>query len=118
MPTTLTAGRDEAASELKQKQTTFDSSSQSNRRFEIEGTGGYKAWVATTAKTPMVLETIDLGPLGAEDVEVAVEYCGLCHSDVSVLNNDWGISRYPAILGHEVVGRVTAVGQNAKGLKI
>jgi uncharacterized zinc-type alcohol dehydrogenase-like protein len=66
----------------------------------------------------MVLETVDLGPLGAEDVEVAVERCGLCHSDLSVLNNDWGNSQYPAILGHEVIGRVTAVGPNAKGLKV
>jgi alcohol/geraniol dehydrogenase (NADP+) len=77
-----------------------------------------KAWVAKTAKQPMVLETVDLGPLGTEDVEVAVEHCGLCHSDLSVLNNDWGISQYPAILGHEVIGRVTAVGPNAKGLKV
>ena len=48
----------------------------------------YKAWVAKAAKQPMVLETVDLGPLGAEDVEVAVEHCGLCHSDLSVFNNN------------------------------
>ena len=51
----------------------------------------YKAWVARAAKQPMVLETVDLGPLGAEEVEVAVESCGLCHSDLSMLNNEWGI---------------------------
>jgi alcohol/geraniol dehydrogenase (NADP+) len=77
-----------------------------------------KAWVAKAAKQPMVLESVDLGPLGIEDVEIAVEYCGLCHSDVSVLNNEWGISQYPAILGHEVTGRITAMGPNAKGLTI
>jgi uncharacterized zinc-type alcohol dehydrogenase-like protein len=66
----------------------------------------------------MVLESVDLGPLGAEDVEVAVEHCGLCHSDLSVFNNEWGISQYPAILGHEVVGRVTAVGPNTKGVNV
>jgi alcohol/geraniol dehydrogenase (NADP+) len=77
-----------------------------------------KAWVAKGPKQPMVLEKIDLGPLGAEEVEVAVEYCGLCHSDLSVLNNEWGMSQYPAILGHEVVGRVTAMGPDAKGLQI
>ena len=60
----------------------------------------YKAWVAKAAKLPMVLETLDPGPLGMEDVEVAVEHCGVCHSDLSVLNNDWGFSQYPAILGH------------------
>ena len=78
----------------------------------------HKAWIAKAPKQPMVLETVDLGPLGAEDVEVAVEHCGLCHSDLSVFNNDWGFSQYPAILGHEVVGRVAAMGPNAKGLKI
>ena len=78
----------------------------------------YKAWVAKAAKQRMVSETVDLGPLGAEDVEVAVEHCGLCHSDLSVFNNEWGISQYPAILGHEVVGHVTAVGPNAKGVKV
>lgn len=74
-----------------------------------------KAWVAKAPKAPMVLETVDLGPLGVEDVEVVVEHCGLCHSDLSVLGNDWGISQYPATLGHEVIGRVSAVGSNAKG---
>ena len=78
----------------------------------------YKAWVAKAAKQPMVLETVDLGLLEGEQVEVAVEYCGLCHSDLSVLNNEWGISQYPAILGHEVIGRITALGANAKGLSI
>jgi alcohol/geraniol dehydrogenase (NADP+) len=77
-----------------------------------------KAWVATAAKQKMVLQDIDLGPLGTEDVEVAVEHCGLCHSDLSVLNNDWGISQYPAVLGHEVVGRVMALGTATKGVKV
>ncbi len=78
----------------------------------------YKAWVARGAKQPMALETLDPGPLGAEEVEVAVEHCGLCHSDLSVLNNEWGISQYPATLGHEVVGRITTLGPNAKGLTV
>ena len=56
----------------------------------------HKAWIAKAAKQSMALESVDLGPLGAEDVEVAVEHCGLCHSDLSVLNNEWGISQYPA----------------------
>jgi uncharacterized zinc-type alcohol dehydrogenase-like protein len=80
--------------------------------------GNAKAWVAKAAKAPMVLETVDLGPLGAEEVEVAVEHCGLCHSDLSVLNNEWGISQFPATLGHEVIGRITALGANTKGLAV
>src|SRR6266550_5473311 len=78
----------------------------------------YTAWVAKAARQSMVLETVDLGPLGVEDVEVAVEHSGVCHSDLSVFNNEWGISQYPAILGHEVVGRVTAVGPSTKGAKV
>src|SRR2546428_24895 len=94
---------------------------QSSSSFSIKKIGGamnYKAWVTKAAKQSMALETLDPGPLGAEDVEVAVEHCGLCHSDISVLSNEWGISQYPAILGHEVVGRITGVGPNAKGLKV
>src|SRR5713101_1643411 len=91
---------------------------QSGPSFRLGDAMNYKAWVAKAARQPMVLETVDLGPLGAEDVEVAVEHCALCHSDLSVLNDDWGISQYPAILGHEIVGRVTAVGSNAKRLQI
>jgi uncharacterized zinc-type alcohol dehydrogenase-like protein len=106
---TSTKTRNESAAGLKQKPSAS------------AGTGvatNYKAWVAKAAKQPMVLETVDLGPLGVEDVEVAVEHCGLCHSDLSIFSNEWGISQYPAILGHEVTGRVTAMGPNAKGLKV
>jgi uncharacterized zinc-type alcohol dehydrogenase-like protein len=88
------------------------------KNYQAGNSASYKAWVAKAAKQPMVLETVDLGPLESEDVEVAVEYCGLCHSDLSVFNNEWGISQYPAILGHEVTGRVTAVGPNAKGVTV
>src|SRR5262249_25947422 len=91
---------------------------QSSRSFRTRDAMIDKAWVMKAAKKPMALETVDLGPLGAEDVEVAVEHCGLCHSDLSVFNNEWGISQYPAVLGHEVVGRITAVGPNAKGLTV
>ena len=76
------------------------------------------AWVVPAAKQKLVRQQIDLGPLGAEDVEVQVEHCGLCHSDLSVLNNDWGFSQFPAVLGHEVIGSVSAVGSAAKGLKV
>ena len=76
------------------------------------------AWVAPTAKSKLVRQQVELGPLGDEEVEVQVEHCGLCHSDISVLNNDWGFSQFPAVLGHEAVGRVVEVGRAAKGLKV
>jgi len=77
-----------------------------------------QAWVAKAAKQPLVLEPIELGPLGAEEVEVAVDHCGLCHSDLSVLKDEWGNAQYPAVLGHEVSGRITALGPSAKGLSV
>lgn len=58
----------------------------------------------------------DPGPLGETEVEIKVEYCGLCHSDLSMVNNEWGISRYPLIPGHEIIGTVAALGPDAQGL--
>jgi uncharacterized zinc-type alcohol dehydrogenase-like protein len=94
------------------------SADKSRASFRTEETKNYQAWVVKSAKQPMALEILDPGPLGAEDVEIAVEHCGVCHSDLSVLKNEWGISQYPAILGHEIIGRVTAVGLNAKGIEV
>ena len=50
------------------------------------------------------------GPLAAGEVEVKVSHCGVCHSDLAMIDNDWGFSRYPLVPGHEVVGTVAAVG--------
>jgi len=76
------------------------------------------AWAASAAKQKLALQRFELGELPAEEVEIAIEYCGLCHSDLSMLNNDWGISQYPAVLGHEAVGRVIAVGERVQGLHV
>ncbi len=59
-----------------------------------------------------------LPPLGSDDVEIAVESCGVCHSDMSMLDNAWGFTQYPFVGGHEVVGRVAAVGESVLGLKV
>jgi len=77
-----------------------------------------KGWAVQEAGKPLVLSEIDLGPLGPEEVEVTVEYCGVCHSDLSMINNDWGMSKFPFVPGHEVIGRVAALGPQAKGLKV
>ncbi|WP_013323491.1 NADPH-dependent aldehyde reductase Ahr [Gloeothece verrucosa] len=60
----------------------------------------------------------DPGSLGDEDVEIQVEYCGICHSDLSMLNNEWGMTRYPFVPGHEVVGTINAVGERVKHLQV
>ncbi|MDD1606884.1 MAG: alcohol dehydrogenase catalytic domain-containing protein, partial [Methylococcaceae bacterium] len=75
-------------------------------------------WAARGPKQKLELYTFDAGQLAPEDVEIAVEHCGICHSDLSILNNDWGNSQYPVILGHEAVGRVVAIGAQVKGLRI
>jgi uncharacterized zinc-type alcohol dehydrogenase-like protein len=59
----------------------------------------------------------ELPELGHEQVDIKVHYCGLCHSDLSMLNNDWRMTQYPFVPGHEVVGEVIAVGDSVKNLK-
>ncbi len=77
-----------------------------------------KAWAAHTAGGKLEPFEYDPGPLGDEEVEIAVEYCGVCHSDLSLLNNDWGMTSYPFVPGHEATGRVIALGANAKGVSM
>lgn len=57
------------------------------------------------------------GPLGPQEVEIGISHCGICHSDLHLISNDWGISQYPFIPGHEVIGKVTAVGSAVHSLK-
>jgi uncharacterized zinc-type alcohol dehydrogenase-like protein len=59
-----------------------------------------------------------LPPIDAEHVDIRVEYCGICHSDLSMLRNEWGFTTYPLVPGHEVVGRVEVVGSLVKNLKV
>ncbi len=77
-----------------------------------------RAWAALAAGNRFVPYEYDPGPLPPEQVEIAVEHCGICHSDLSVLQNDWHISRYPLVPGHEVVGRIVATGDQVAGLSI
>lgn len=60
----------------------------------------------------------DAGELGAEQVEIKVSHCGICHSDLSMLKNEWMMTQFPFVGGHEVVGEVVAMGENTKGLEI
>ena len=79
-----------------------------------------KAWAAKASKGPLEPFEYDPGPLGPEEVDIAVDYCGICHSDLSMLDNEWGITTYPFVPGHEAVGRVVALGEIAqqKGLQV
>lgn len=70
-------------------------------------TRGYAARSAGTALTPYDFER--RAP-GARDVVIEILYCGVCHSDIHQVRNEWGGTRYPIVPGHEIIGRVTAVG--------
>ena len=77
-----------------------------------------RAYAATAPKGRLEAFEYEPGPLPPEFVEVQVEHCGLCHSDLSMVNNDWGNARYPLVPGHEAIGRVVAVGPEAKRVKV
>ncbi|EMH4163362.1 NAD(P)-dependent alcohol dehydrogenase [Pluralibacter gergoviae] len=79
-----------------------------------------KSYAAKAAGGDLEVWEYDAGDLKPEDVEVQVDYCGICHSDLSMIDNEWGMSSYPLVAGHEVIGRVAALGEAAKdkGLKI
>jgi uncharacterized zinc-type alcohol dehydrogenase-like protein len=68
---------------------------------------GYAAQTKTSPLTPFHFDRREPGP---NDVVVAIDYCGICHSDIHQARDEWGGSIYPMVPGHEIVGRVTAVG--------
>ena len=77
-----------------------------------------RAYAATAPKGELKPFEYDPGPLADEEVEIDVEHCGICHSDLSMLDNLWGFTRYPFVPGHEAVGRVRALGTQVRGLAI
>lgn len=77
-----------------------------------------RSYAALTAKSALVPYEFDAGELQPHQVEVKVEYCGLCHSDLSIIDNDWGVSQYPVVAGHEIIGKIIRLGSEAKGLKL
>lgn len=73
-----------------------------------------KAYAAKEQAATLADFTIERREPGPDDVQIHIDFCGVCHSDIHMVNNDWGMSNYPIVPGHEVVGRVTAVGANVK----
>lgn len=58
----------------------------------------------------------DPGDLQPDEVEIKISHCGVCHSDIHLINHDWGISQFPFIPGHEIVGVITEIGSNVPSL--
>ncbi len=75
------------------------------------------ALAATEARGKLSPFSFDSGPLGNEEVEIDVRYCGMCHSDLSMLNNEWQMTKFPFVPGHEAIGVISAAGRAAKGVK-
>lgn len=71
-----------------------------------------QAYVCNKKGEDLVLQDITLPPMKATDVELDISHCGLCHTDIHMRDNDWGVSDYPLVLGHEGVGVVRKIGDS------
>src|SRR6185503_10376918 len=69
-----------------------------------------RAFAALQAGAELTPYAYDAGELGPLEVDVDVTHCGICHSDVGTIDNDWGYSQFPVVAGHEAVGVVSAIG--------
>ena len=77
-----------------------------------------KAYAAHEPKGKLQAFEYDPGALQADEVEIDVQFCGICHSDVSMIDNEWGMTQYPLVAGHEVVGTISQIGKQVKDLEV
>jgi uncharacterized zinc-type alcohol dehydrogenase-like protein len=77
-----------------------------------------KSYAAQTATAPLAPFTINRRDPKPHDVQMEILYCGVCHSDLHSARNEWGGTIFPIVPGHEIVGRVTAVGDHVKKFKV
>lgn len=77
-----------------------------------------KAYAATSATSGLKPSTIDRREPGPHDVEIAIDFCGLCHSDVHTIRSEWGPATYPLVPGHEIVGRISRLGADVLGFAV
>jgi len=77
-----------------------------------------KAFSTTSAAAPLSATTIERRAPLASDVQIQILYCGVCHSDLHFARDEWHFTQYPAVPGHEIVGRVTSVGAGVKKFKV
>ncbi len=75
------------------------------------------SYAAHDPKSPLSPFTFERREVGANDVQIEILYCGVCHSDLHQARDEWGNSTFPMVPGHEIVGRVTQVGSNVKKFK-
>ncbi|MCR9083454.1 MAG: alcohol dehydrogenase catalytic domain-containing protein, partial [Cyclobacteriaceae bacterium] len=77
-----------------------------------------KAFAAEKADQPLGPFDLQRRTPGPCDVEIEILYCGVCHSDIHTARNEWGGTIYPVVPGHEIVGKVTAIGSDVKNHKV
>ena len=77
-----------------------------------------KAYGAYAGDKPLEAIDITRRAPGADDVQIAIAYCGVCHSDLHQVRSEWAGTVYPCVPGHEIVGHVTAVGANVSKFKV
>ena len=77
-----------------------------------------KAYAAQSATTPLGAWKIERRSPKPHDVQIDILYCGVCHSDLHTVRNEWGGTIYPVVPGHEIVGRVSAVGNHVTKFKV
>ncbi|WP_153395792.1 NAD(P)-dependent alcohol dehydrogenase [Chryseobacterium vaccae] len=77
-----------------------------------------KAYGAESKTADLKEMNIERRAVTSKDVEIEILYCGVCHSDLHTARNDWGGSLYPAVPGHEIVGRITNVGSEVSKFKV
>jgi uncharacterized zinc-type alcohol dehydrogenase-like protein len=75
------------------------------------------AYGAQAGDQPLEAMTITRRPPGAHDVQIEIAYCGVCHSDIHQVRSEWAGTLFPCVPGHEIVGRVSAVGGEVSGFK-
>ncbi|AMK18465.1 Zinc-containing alcohol dehydrogenase [Sphingobium sp. MI1205] len=76
-----------------------------------------KAYGAYTADTPVEPITIERQPIGPHDVQIAIAYCRICHSNLHHVRSEWAGTLYPCVAGHVIVGHVTAVGEQVANFR-
>ncbi|MCW3093390.1 MAG: NAD(P)-dependent alcohol dehydrogenase [Ferruginibacter sp.] len=76
------------------------------------------AYAAQDAVTPLAPFNFDRRDVGPHDVQIEIMYCGVCHSDIHQVRNEWGGSIYPMVPGHEIVGRITVLGEAVKNFAL
>ena len=76
------------------------------------------SYAAHAAKKTLQQHTIERRALKSTDVLIEIEYCGVCHTDLHFVNNDWGMTEYPVVPGHEIVGRISQIGSEVGKFKV